>query len=43
LLLQAAQSLSRVLDRIDPLLEDDLLGWMLEALPGEQRRCAKVQ
>jgi len=34
LLLQAAQSQSRVFDRVDALLEDDLLRWMLEALPG---------
>ena len=29
------QPLSRVLDRVDTLLEDDLLRWMLEALPGK--------
>jgi hypothetical protein len=35
LCVQAAQTLSRILDRVDPLLEDDLLGRVLEPLGRE--------
>jgi hypothetical protein len=35
LLLQAAQSLNRIFDRVDPLLKDDLLRGMLELLIGQ--------
>jgi hypothetical protein len=35
LLLEAAQALKRILDRVDPLLKDDLLRRMLELLAGQ--------
>ncbi len=35
MLLEAAQALKSIFDRVDPLLKDDLLGGMLELLAGE--------
>jgi hypothetical protein len=43
LLLEAAHSLERILNRVDAFLKNDLLRCMLELLIASQRPCASVQ